>query len=546
MYNIVKREVDKKLYNKHYKILKDPYLASILASRGIKKLPTYRSKLQSPFDFKEMRYLVKYLDNKIRYRDSEIIVNCDYDNDGFSGGLIFISFIKKKYGKTLDLYINRRSEGYELTKDIVDRFYNSGKRTIIMIDKGISSYDACEYAKSLGMDVIVIDHHQPKIDNDGKKIRPNANFVICHTLEEDVGQLCGAATSWYLCRAIDEKLAKPYVDIAGIATIVDMVSLSDEENRKIVLKALHNIRKNRFSIDSYKLLVESLIHKDIKEINSSDFGFIIGPSINSLCRYDRAEEFCRYIIDEQLTPHLIEEIIKINSGRKERVSECVKEIKLDVKESDNFIICKTDRVEHSLLGLIASKFMNEYNKTTFVMQESDGYITCSARSIGFDLQKIFKYDIDINGGGHQNAVGFTMKSEDYDKFIDIIEKDITFEPLYHIDFLIDDMNIVNIDFIERLEKLEPYGIDFDKPRFLIDFSKFDIGNITKMKDIHIKIEIEGINLIHFNSDISNIDKNDLKDYISIGTINKNIWGGRKSVQFIIDRVIRKDKCRFLL
>ena len=257
MNRVIIKHPDERLYRYHLDYLKNPMLARILANRHIEgRLPTKNDPLIDPFEFKDMRAVVEYLDSVIRTEPESIIVHNDYDNDGFSGALIFLSFIKEKYGVELDFYINSRNDGYEMTPEVIDRFIEMNKKVIITIDKGISSYEGISYAKSKGMRVIVTDHHQPKLDSEGNKLRSEADYIICHTLEENRKsqvQICGAATTWYLCRAIDENLAMKYVDIAGIATIVDMVPMNDTENRKIVLKALDKIRNGQFSNKNYAL-----------------------------------------------------------------------------------------------------------------------------------------------------------------------------------------------------------------------------------------------------------------------------------------------------
>ena len=554
-YKVKIRKSEEELFNFHNSYLNNKILAKLTANRHIPyKLPSKKDNLISPFKFKDMQKALEIFLKFLEKNPDEIIVNYDYDNDGFSGALIFLSFIKEKYGILLDSYVNKKREGYDLTPEIVERFFNNGKHLIITIDKGIGSYEGIKKAKELGMQVIILDHHLPKYDYDNNVLIPPADAIIDHTLEdfykeENTVEICGAATAWYFCRAIDEKIASKYVDIAGIATIVDMVSLKSKENRIIVLKALDNIKKGKFSILSYERFFQlSLLeNKSIDDINEYDFAFVLGPTINSLCRYDKNSFYLDKMLNNTLTDEDIFEMIRLNNVRKEEVQNLISLIENKIEIFDDFAFFKGgENTPEYLLGLIASKFSSAFKKTVFIMKEENGIIRGSGRSINYDLQELFskKYKTEIKGGGHRNAVGFSFSSEEWKTFLNDMFNNIKEETVFYVDGIIKDINKFNLSMYNLFKKLEPFGIGFEKPAFLIELEKENIQSFHLIKDIHLKLMYRNKEFVKFfvsdKVDLSKLDK-----YYFIVSLEKNTFRNKEKEQFFIIDILPKEKTKII-
>jgi single-stranded-DNA-specific exonuclease len=551
-YEVKVLKPDKELYNRHYEYTKDYYLATILANRGIlDKLPNVYTKLKEPsYFFKEVSKMANYLDNLLKTDPNSLIIHNDFDNDGFSGAFILKAFIKEKYGVDIDVYTNSRKQGYEMTKDIVDILYDNGnKKTIITIDKGISSYEGIDYAKSLGMTVLVTDHHEPKLDDKGNKRISNADYIMCHTIEdidEGICDLSGGATVWYLCREIDDNLAMKYVDVAGISTVVDFVRLNNLENRKIVLKSLTNIRNNQFSNSGYGMFIKATANKDLPLINTTDYGFIFGPIINALCRYDHSANYLNRMLADNYSYEDIEFAISLNEKRKLEINESLSFLKDNIVESEDFVIVKSSDISSNLAGLIASKFMSQYNKTVFVFYENkiDGICKGSARSATYNLQECFtdKYSCDIKGGGHKAAAGLEIPCDQFNLFIEELNKYVVSKPTYDVDFSIDSSNIndIDIDRITKFNELEPYGASFKSPTFLITLSEDMLSDIKVLKELHLSFKLNNVKFIGFNIDFDMVDINKLHKYNIIGSFDINEFRGNRSTQVIIENILKKE------
>jgi single-stranded-DNA-specific exonuclease len=551
LFKVILREKNDKLFDYHFGYTNDEILSNILSRRGMQnKLPTKDEELRSPFDFKEMAETISLLEKHIFENYKNIIINSDYDNDGFSGLLIFLSFVKEKYGVVLDYYINdRHHDGYELSPAVVEKFNSLGKKLIITIDKAVGSYDGVARARELGMDVIITDHHQPKLDKTGSKIRSDANNILCHTLENNPMQLCGAATVWYFCRAIDEKIASKYIDIAAIATIVDMVPMNDSENRKIVIKGLDNIRKNIFSNKNYEYFFKYATQKNLKEINIEDFSFLIGPMINATCKYDFAMDAIKYLVsDNDITTDVMDKIISFNEKRKEEVNAIVNLIRDEIIEKDNFLIVKSSSINHNFLGLIASRFENEYSKTTFVMYDDGEKLKCSARASAYNLQELFtdKYKTEIKGGGHMAAIGFELPSADFDQFVSDLEKNVLTEAVVYIDGVIEDLNDIKLKNVEKLQELTPYGPSFSEPTYLFEIKNInEIKNLRKLKDIHLSFSLQNKTFINFVTNFTYLDITKLDNYYAVGSLKLNKWNNNITIQIMVNSYIRKDDIVFV-
>ncbi len=532
-------------------------LAKILVNKNLTKKqdidlfinPT-RKDFHDPFFMPDMEIAVerilKAIDNK-----EKIMIYGDYDADGITSITVLKSYLEER-GLEVSSYIpNRINEGYGLNKKAIEKIYNDGYRLMITVDCGITGAEEIDYANSLGIETIITDHHEP-----AEEI-PKAVAVVDAKRKDNkypFNQLAGVGVVLKLIQAIsiklnlEEKEYLKYLDIVCIGTISDIVPLVDE-NRVIAKLGLKLVAQTR-NIGLRALL--DII--GFKKIDSGAVSFGIAPRINACGRMGNEQLaldlfLCKdYELARKLAIKLNEYNVERQSIEKKIFDEAVEKIEQNEKDS-SCIIIGNEGWHHGIIGIVASKVTEMYFKPSILVCFEDAVGKGSGRSIpGFDLHEALMNCLDYldKFGGHEMAVGVTLKQENFDKFKVELE---TYAKKCEIDKIVPIINIdsevslksVNIENVKSLSLLEPYGEANKMPIFL--FKNLKINSIRALSDgKHLKLSLKddgfmvdaiGFNMGQLSEEYLLDDKVDI-----VGNLDINSFNGNESVQIII-KDIRK-------
>ena len=537
-----------------------PTIARIIRNREIiddKDIYDYLyaeiSGISSPWLFKDMDKAVDILRIKIS-QESKIRIICDYDVDGITSGYILLRSLRE-LGANVDIVVPHRIEdGYGINEKLVKNAYDSDVDTILTCDNGISAYHEIEYAKSLGMTVVVTDHHEvPFAEKNGKKeyIVPNADAVINHRqpdCEYPFKELCGAMVAYQLISALYESMGigrnevyklLPY---AAIGTVCDVMELKGE-NRIIVKQGIERIKQCRdvginALIDACKL--------DRNHITSYHFGFILGPCLNASGRLDTAKRAIQLLDcnDMARAQVVAKELVELNARRKDMTNKGAMEaIEMAKDMEDKVLVLYLKDCHESIAGIIAGRVREQYNKPTFILTDAEQGIKGSGRSIeAYDMysELIKVKNLLSKFGGHKMAAGISLEKENVDLFRKTLNENcnLSEEDLYLKVWI--DMQLpfeyVTMDFVEQLDIIKPYGKGNEKPVFAekqLKLIKLQIlgksGNVLKMileNSSHYRMTA-----VKFNSAVDFMAY--LAEKFGQEEINKALCGEKNNIEIMV-------------
>ena len=466
-------------------------------------------------------------------KNEKIVIVGDYDVDGVSSSAIMHLFLKEIYDNFEVKIPNRFIHGYGLTPKLLEEIEAD---LIITVDNGISSFEAAEICKERGIDLIITDHHTPKLSE--KLILPKAYAIVNPKTSPDFPfkEICGAEVAWYLCAAVKHEMKlnkdlREFLDILAIAVIADVMPLT-HMNRVLVnmgLKRL-NAKKRAFS-SAIKQFLSS-------EIKSVDVAFSIAPRLNAAGRMEDAGIAFRFLIseDENEAYNLYLELDRLNNLRKETEKEIIENIE-EIK--DDFIVVKGDYHE-GVIGIIASRLVHKYNKPAIVFSCNEGKLKGSGRSLGnIDIFELISECEDVldGFGGHKLACGLSISEEKFEILKEMLNKKI--KRYNEDDFFIEDFVLgelpfseIDIKLLDILNKYEPYGEGNPKPKFI---TTAKIEHIQNLKDNHYKL-ILSQNDIYLPAVIFRYD-GEFKENITFKfSIEENNFQG-KTIQLIIEEIV---------
>lgn len=532
-------------------------LARILVNKNITQKdeidlfmnPT-RKDFHDPFLMPDMEIIVDRVLQAIEQKE-KIMIYGDYDADGITSITVLKSFLEERGLEVASYIPNRLDEGYGLNKTALKKIYDDGYRLIITVDCGISGIEEVDYANSLGMEVLITDHHEPA------ETLPKAVAVVDAKRKDNkypFNQLAGVGVVFKLIQAIsikldlEEKEYLKYLDIVCIGTISDIVPLIDE-NRVIAKLGLKLIAQTKNI--GLKALLEVI---GFKNIDSTTISFGVAPRINACGRmgdeqvaldlflekdYDKAKELAIKLNEYNIERQTIEKSI---------FDEATEKIEKNEKDKA-CIIVGSEGWHHGIIGIVASKVTEMYFKPSILIcfEGNDG--KGSGRSIpGFDLHDALTECSDYleKFGGHSMAVGVTVSRDKFELFKNKFEE---YAKSHDIDKIIPVINIdselslkdIDIDSVKSLQKLEPYGEANKMPVFMIRNLKINsIRALSEGKHLKLTLKDDGymINAIGFNmGNLSNEYLIDDKVDV-IGNLDINSFNGNESIQLIL-KDIRK-------
>ena len=492
------------------------------------------------------------LSKTIKEKEKILIIG-DYDVDGIVSTSLFIKFLKI-LGYPYEFYIpDRLKDGYGASLKLIQRLIKKKPNLIIMVDCGSNSIEAVEFLNLNKIKSIIIDHHEihkpyPKTKN---LINPKKK---CNY--ENFNHLCSASLTYFfidfflkrkgLKNNFDQNLI--YVLLATVSDVMPLRYL----NRIIAKKALSDFKLKK----NYLLKKLFEILKINRKLNIEDLGFLLGPIINSSGRIGNpnkavdlltSNDFC--YIDES-----INSLINLNVKRKIIEENIIKNLdfsKIDNK-SQKVIIIIINSINEGLIGIIASKIKDYFNKPSIVFTQSGNYLKGSARSTeNFNLGQIIKLGIDQGliekGGGHNLAAGLLIKNDKFDKFKNFIN-------LSYINTVKENnikkyfskisLSALTQNFYDELSLIEPFGPGNNNPIFLIENISVIKASLIKNKFINCVLKskngksINGVSFNIINSEISKYLLNYKKEIKILAQIKQNIWNNKKSLKLnILDVII---------
>lgn len=487
---IINKKADFKEIGRRYGV--DQVLARIIRNRDIVKeheiekyLHGTLKDLYPPRLMKDMDRAVSILQEKIHGKKPVRVIG-DYDIDGIQSTYILLKGIRRVGGVVSAAIPHRVRDGYGINENLIRQAKEQGTDTILTCDNGISAIEAIAYAKSLGMTVLVTDHHDiPYMEKDGVRtfLRSEADAII-NPRQQDCGYpfdgICGAVVAWKLVQAlyeaenIPEGEAMEFLENAAFATVGDVMDLTDE-NRIIVKYGLEQMRRTK-----NPGLAALMRQKNVEpgRLGTYHLGFVLGPCMNASGRLDTAVRSLKLMLAESAEEAipLAMELDGLNEERKAMTEAGVEEARGKILEEgwdkDKVMVIFLPELHESLAGIVAGRIREIYHKPAFVLTQSEDGVKGSGRSIGAysmyeELCKCRHYFTKF--GGHPMAAGFSMKERDVDRLRQdlndlsgLSEED--FIPRIHIDVPMP-LSYVTRELVEELELLGPFGKGNEKPVF---------------------------------------------------------------------------------
>lgn len=475
-------------------------LNQLLINRGIKteeekeeffnpKIDDYLKELEIPGIQKSLTRI-----NRAIETGEQIVVFGDYDVDGITASAILYKALTSLGAKVLPYIPHREKEGYGLSKLGLDFARDSGAGLVITVDNGIVAFEEAEYAKEIGLDLIITDHHTP---GDKKPV----SFSIVHSTK-----MCGAAVAWCLIHKIIKKeLSNELLELVGIATVADMMPLIGL-NRALVSEGLKVLNKTK-NLGLITLLNESRIEKG--NIKSFEIGHIIAPRINAIGRLEHAIDALRLLCtkDPVKAKRLAKLLQDTNTKRQDLTAKAYEEaIKLAKKNLGKKIqVLFSEDWHPGIIGLVAARITEQYSMPALAISVGKEVSKGSARSVnGVNITQVLRSCTEflVEVGGHAGAAGFSVTTKKIELFKERVEKAMEEIEVPESGQFLDIEAEVPLSKItkllaKKLEDFEPFGLENPRPVLATRNMKIsDVRTLSAGK--HLKFRADGIDAIAFN------------------------------------------------
>ena len=488
-----------------------PALGSLLLERGIRDAAAARrffhpqlSELHDPFLMNDMQTAVERI-NKALAGKERILVYGDYDVDGCTAVALVYKFLRQ-FCSNIDYYIpDRYEEGYGISKKGIDFAAATGVRLIIVLDCGIKAVEEIAYAKSLGVDFIICDHHVPDSE------LPDAVAILNPKRTDNRypdTNLSGCGVGFKLMQAfaqsngIAQGRLVPLLDLCVVSIASDIVPITGE-NRILAYHGLRSLNTNPGT--GLRAIIEVCGLGD-RELTMNDIIFKICPRINASGRMQSGGEAVALLVENDFTEAMeqAERINLYNEARKDldrQMTEEAVELVRDLPGLDDrrAVVIYNEEWHKGIIGIVASRLTEQYYRPAVVLTRSEDLATGSARSVsGFDVYKAVQSCEDLleNFGGHTYAAGLSMKVENVPEFSRRFEayvaehiKDEQTQATLDVDAVLD-FKDVNFDFYRQLKRFAPFGPGNARPVFCT-FRVYDYGTskVVGRGQEHIKLEL---------------------------------------------------------
>lgn len=525
------------------------FTSMLLTIRGITKPEDIEKFLSNgiefsdPFEIKDMDKAVERIKKAVTEYE-KICIYGDYDCDGVTSTAIMYSYLDSVCANVMYYIPSRETEGYGMNKSAVDKLHSDGVKLIITVDNGISAIDEINYADSLGIDVVVTDHHKPQ------DILPKAVAVVNPHRNDDnspFSDYSGAGLALKLVMALegDEFTAiENYSDLAALGTVADLVPVNGE-NREIIKAGIMNIENTE------RIGISALMDKaEVSKVSSGTIGFRLAPRINAAGRlgspYDALTLFLTE--DDNMAEEKADLLSSLNSQRQNIELKIYEQIEEKLKNeqsltNDRIIVVSSEGWHAGVIGIVSSKITEKYGKPSIIISEDGEICKASGRSIsGFSLvDAVFECSEYLEKfGGHPMAVGFSLKHENIDGFrkaINDYANKIEHMPLASIKL---DCNLnpdtITTDMVHQLHNFEPFGYGNPKPVFGLNNMLLEkivpVGNGK-----HLKLAVtrgkSRLNIMQFSTTFEEFPYNegDMLDFAV--SLDINLYQGNEYLSFSV-------------
>jgi len=555
----------------------DDLVKNILAGRGITDAkdiekflsPTIKDYMPDPFVLRDMERAAKIIADAVRAR-KKIAVYGDYDVDGITSTAIFVKYLQSLGTDVVWHVPTRDGEGYGLNIDAIDELANNGASLLITVDCGISCMDEVAHAKERGMTVVVTDHHSP--DN----VLPSADAVVNPKRADDesgLTYLAGVGVAFLTLVALNRELRNTldedrnvllsqinlmeYLDLVALGTVCDTMLLIGL-NRAFVAAGLKVLdgRKNL----GLRVLMDV---SGVRHASVYVAGFVLGPRLNAAGRLDSAKPALELLLTDNplVARALAEKLDQMNKDRidiqnaimlhaSEQAEECCK------KGKCSLFICG-DNWHGGVMGIIAGRLKDRYNRPSCVATRIDGVINGSGRSVAnVDLGKIIHEALALGlvteGGGHAAAAGFSLSADKEMDFCEFLEKSVMAQlgdnlalPEVVVDAEIDASG-ANMSLVSKLAVLAPFGQGNPEPELVLNGAVLQyatvMGNGTHLRGVvrtslGTTVPFVGFNLVGTPVGDFLLDDANTNTTISmLGRLKDNEYNGRHTAQFMLEDI----------
>ncbi len=472
-----------------------------------------------------------------------IAVVGDYDVDGVTSTAVVKRFFDL-IGYPLSTAIpNRFTDGYGVSPGILERIRAD---VVFTVDNGINAFAAAEVCRERGIDLIITDHHTPS------DTLPGA-YAIINPKQRDCPypfkEICGAQVAWLFMALLKQELGRdidmrqffPFLALAIVADVMPLVGI----NRSIVKTGLEMMQRS--PLPPFVLIRDYL---NRSAISSEDIAFQIAPRINSAGRLEDASIALEFLLapTTEKAYHQFELLSSLNTLRKETEAQTTAEATEQVDATQSVIVVAGEHWNEGVVGIVASRLVSRFQKPAVVLSIHDGIAKGSGRSIGnVDLYALIKSQGDLleKFGGHKMAAGLSMKRENVAAFArGINEAALALDPsdfVPHNDIVGElEHEAINFELLKLLERFEPYGEGNPRPRFLLRDA--EVVNIKRFgaDQSHSRLELrpsrvqpKTLELIAFRQIV---ECPECRKISCSYTVTKNEWGGRVSMQLMVERL----------
>jgi len=505
-----------------------------------------------------------FLNNEDFNQSIKLVVNCinnnekicilgDYDVDGSAATSLFVKFLESINHSFFYYIPNREKDGYGATKKLFQKLILEKPKLIIMVDCGSTSNEAIDFLNENKIKSLIIDHHEIN------KPFPNANSIINPKKDNGYKQydyLCATSLSYFFLDLLIKEIKSEikisdYLIYVLLATVCDVMPLR-KLNRLIALNALKNFDMTK-NLPLYTLFE---LNEKKNKINVNDLGYLIGPILNAGGRLGKSQYATELLSsnNDQVIKDRSNHLIKLNNKRKEIETSILNEINFQKIEKENkeVIIYYNPNINEGLIGIIAARLKDYFNKPSIVITTSNELLKGSARSIyNYNIGRVIKNSLDqdiiLNGGGHNMAAGFTLNKDnlkDFENYIleDFLKSNIVNNNTFSYESEVSSLAF-NQDFYDDIKKLEPFGTGNSVPIFMLRDLRIIKPIVLNNKHISVVLKSKtgfSIKSISFNSINTKIGEYlmSYKNNISvIGQISENIWNNKKTLQLTIGDII---------
>ena len=485
--------------------------------------------------------------------NEKICILGDYDVDGSAATSLFVKFFEDINHPFFYYIPDREKDGYGATKKLFKKLILENPKLIIMVDCGSTSNEAIDFLNENEIKSLIIDHHEIN------KPFPNANSIINPKKDNgyrEYDYLCATTLTYFFLDLLIKKIKSEinisdYLIYVLLATVCDVMPLR-KLNRLIALNTLKNfdITKNSPINTLFKL------NEKKNRININDLGFLIGPILNAGGRLGKSQYATELLSsnNDLVVNDRSKSLIKLNDKRKVIENLILEEIDFEKIEIENkdVIIYYNPSINEGLIGIIAARLKDYFNKPSIVITASNELLKGSARSVyNYNIGRVIKNSLDqkiiLNGGGHNMAAGFTLNKEKLKNFENYISEDFLKSNILNSNIFLYESEIsslaFNQDFYDDIKKLEPFGTGNPVPTFLLKDLKIIKSTILNNKHVSLILKsktgfsIKSISFNSINTKIGEYLMNYKNKIDVIGQINENIWNNKKSNQLTIKDLI---------